>query len=83
MRVLSIDEENLMLKIAIEYFKNNVLAFEERILFLTSYTNAKQRMIRCETLLKRKFCDRDDAYDYCSTRVLLEKEIQSAMLIKC
>ena len=58
MRVLSIDEENVMLKTAIEYCKNNVLTFEESMLFLTTYKNTKQRMMRGETFLKRKFCDR-------------------------
>ena len=46
-----------MLKNAVEHYKNKVLNFEESVLFLTKYTNTKQRMIRCETLLKRKFID--------------------------
>ena len=58
MRVLSIDEENLLLKTAVECYKNNALPFEESMLFLTTCPNTKQRMIRCETLLKRKFYDR-------------------------
>ena len=58
MRVLSIDEENMILKTAVEYYKNKVLTFEQSMLFLTTHTITKQRMIRGETLFNRKFADR-------------------------
>ena len=49
MRALSIDKKNITLKTAVEYYKNNVLTFEESMLFFTTHTNTNQRMIRCET----------------------------------
>ena len=47
-----------MLKTAVECCKNKVLTFEQSTLFLTTHTNTKQRMIRGETLIKRKYADR-------------------------
>ena len=58
MRALSIDEENIMLKTTVECYKNKALTFEESTLFLTTHINTKQRMIRGETLIKRKFANR-------------------------
>ena len=78
MRVLSIDEENLLLKTAVEHYKKNVLTFEESMLFLTTCTKTKQIMIRCETLIKCKICDRvmnnkEGPYRKWSLTTLLEK----------
>ena len=56
-RVLSLDEENRVYSVALEYNNNNILTFEESMLFLVVYTNTKTRLIRGETLMKRKFCD--------------------------
>ena len=58
MRNISTFDENRLLQTAIEYHKNGLLTFEESCLFLTTYTNTKQRLIRCESLLKRNFGNR-------------------------
>ena len=58
MRNMSTNDENRLLQTAIEHNKNDALTFEESCLFLTTHSNTKQRLIRCESLLKRKFSDR-------------------------
>ena len=57
-RNMSSKDENKLLKCAVEDCMNNILTFEESCLFLTTWTNTKQRLIRVECLLKRNFSDR-------------------------
>ena len=56
-RVLSLDEENRVFSIALECNNNNILTFEESMLFLVVCANTKTRLVRGETLMKRKSYD--------------------------
>ena len=46
MHGMSTNDENKLLQTATEHNKNNALTFEESYLFLTTYTNTKQWLIR-------------------------------------
>ena len=56
-RVISREDENKLINLALDYSSNKILDFSESMLFLTSFTSTTQRLIRCESLLRHNYPD--------------------------
>ena len=56
-RVISREDENKLINLALDYSSNKILDFSQSMLFLTTFTSTTQRLIRCESLLRHNYPD--------------------------